>query len=285
LLSNKQPHINYTCKNCGNVFSGFYCNNCGEKIYTTHDKSLLHLLEEAFHFITHFEGTFLTTLKTIFSKPGKLSFDYCNGQRKKYFKPISFFMLVVVLYFVFPAFKGLNMNMNTYASDKYGYTWATVPIIKAKMEAKKISYTEVASLYDAKSPKVSKLLLFVYILLASILLTVLYAARKMAFFDHFILATEMISFWILFFFLLFPFFYFISNLITNKAEQWFADGSYLQDFVGLLFAIYIIAAFKNFFKGAWYIYLPKALIFIFVFGEYIRYAYNLINFYTVMALL
>src|SRR4051812_13168732 len=79
-----------TCKNCSNQFTGNYCNNCGEKVYTAHDKSILHFLEEGMHFITHFDGSFFSTLKAIFTTPGKLSTDYTNGIRKRYFKPLSF---------------------------------------------------------------------------------------------------------------------------------------------------------------------------------------------------
>lgn len=103
--------VQHICKNCGHVFTGNYCNQCGEKVYTEHDKSLVHLLEEGFHFVTHFEGTLLTTIKTIFTKPGQLTLDYCNGVRKKYFRPLSFFLLLVVFYLVFPLLSGLNMTL------------------------------------------------------------------------------------------------------------------------------------------------------------------------------
>src|SRR4029078_451394 len=100
-----------TCKNCGNHFNGNYCNNCGEKVYTEHDRTAFHFLEEGFHFLTHFEGTFFTTIKTIFAKPGQVSVDYANGIRKKYFKLLSLFLLLVVLYLLFPVFEGLNMKL------------------------------------------------------------------------------------------------------------------------------------------------------------------------------
>src|SRR2546423_13621943 len=110
-----------TCKNCGNTFTGKYCNNCGEKVYTEEDRSVIHFFDEGLHFITHFEGNFFITLKTIFTKPGNLSLDYCDGIRKKYFKPLSFFLLLVVLYLLFPVFEGLNMKVYYHVhNDLYG---------------------------------------------------------------------------------------------------------------------------------------------------------------------
>src|SRR5687768_6645997 len=106
-----------SCKNCGNHFSGKFCNNCGEKVITGHDKSVLHLVDEGFHFLTHFEGKFFTTLRTMFSKPGLLSLDYCNGIRKRYYKPVSFFLLLVILYLLFPMFQGLNMTLSSHMTQ------------------------------------------------------------------------------------------------------------------------------------------------------------------------
>ena len=117
------------CKNCGNIITGKYCSNCGEKIYTDKDKRVSHLFEEAFHFITHFDGTFFNTIKAIVTKPGKLSLDYCDGIRKKYFKPMSFFLLLVVIYLLFPVFEGLNQRLYYYTHNPIYGEWA---IEKAK---------------------------------------------------------------------------------------------------------------------------------------------------------
>lgn len=45
-----------SCKH-GNYFPGKCCNKCGEKVCTGYDKSVLHFIEEAFLFLTLFEGT------------------------------------------------------------------------------------------------------------------------------------------------------------------------------------------------------------------------------------
>ena len=72
------------------------------------------LLWRSVSFSYTFEGTFFTTVKTVFSRPGKLSSDYCNGIRKNYFKPLPLFILLVVLYLVFPIFSGLNTPFQFY---------------------------------------------------------------------------------------------------------------------------------------------------------------------------
>src|SRR5688500_11303954 len=154
--------LEQTCKSCGNVFTGKFCNQCGEKVYTDHDKSMGHILEEGFHFITHFEGKFLVTLKTLLLQPEKLSNEYSSGIRKKYFKPLSFFLLLVVLYLIFPLFRGLNMDLQDHLHNAHYGDYGTGKI-KAIMQAKSWSLEQVTDKYHAVSAKVSKFLLFIII--------------------------------------------------------------------------------------------------------------------------
>ncbi len=215
-----------TCKNCGNQFTGKFCNKCGEKVYTQHDKSVVHFFEEGIHFITHFEGTFLTTLKTVFTKPGKFSLEYCNGLRKKYFKPVSLFLLLVVLYLLFPRFAGLNMKLDTYATNQYSFTWMSIPLIKEKLNAKDIKYKELAKLYDSKSASVSKIGLFFILPLAAAVLLLLFFNTKKYDFDHFIVSLELCSIFIALHFLIIPFISFLAELINKNWTSFFWDDNY-----------------------------------------------------------
>ncbi len=195
--------LEQTCKSCGNVFTGKFCNQCGEKVYTDHDKSLGHILEEGFHFITHFEGKFLVTLKTLFLQPGKLSDDYSFGIRKKYFKPLSFFLMLVVLYLIFPMFRGLNMDLQDHLHNGYYGDFGTEKI-KAIMAAKSWNLEQVTDKYHAISAKVSKFLLFIIIPVMALFNWGVLRKKKRVLFDHFIFATETASFFLLWGFLLLP---------------------------------------------------------------------------------
>jgi hypothetical protein len=259
---------NITCKNCGNQFTGKYCNNCGEKVYTSHDKSIGHILEELFHFVTHFEGSFITTIKTVFKKPGKFSFDYCDGLRKKYFKPVSFFLLIVVLYLLFPKFQGLNMKLDTYATDKYGYTWVSVPLIKAKMKNKQVDYVTTAKLYDAKSPSVSKVGLFLLIpMAASVLLLLFYKTGKF-YFDHFILALELSALFIALHFLIIPLISVIAEGINKSWVSFFWDDNDLLGYITIALDLLIVSiAFKRFYNQKLVWTILKAAIYVVVFFE------------------
>jgi hypothetical protein len=265
------------CKSCGNSFSGKFCNNCGEKVYSGHDKSVAHIFEEGLHFITHFEGSFFTTLKTVFTKPGKFSFDYCNGLRKKYFKPVSLFLLFIVLYLIFPRFKGLNMKLDTYAGDKYRFTWASLSLIKAKKENKTIDYKQLAALYDAKSPTVSKIVLFFIIPIAAAVLMLLFFTTKKFYFDHVILSLELSAFYIAAHFLIIPFLSFIAEKLHKGWEQFFEDDNlWLTWFQILIDILFVSVAFKRFYAQKWVWLIPKALIYVFLFQVVVIYLYRLL---------
>jgi hypothetical protein len=266
-----------TCKNCGKHFSGNYCNNCGEKVYTSHDKSVLHIFKEALHFITHFEGKFFTTIKTTFTKPGKFSLDYCNGLRKKYFKPVSLFLLFVVLYLLFPRFKGLNMLLGSYTIEKYNFTWVANPLINKKIDAKQIDYNEVAKRYDAKSSTISKISLFLLLPLASTVLLLLFYNTKKSYFDHFILGIELSAMAIAIHFLILPFFSFLTGCINKSWLVFFADeNEWLTIFLIFIDIVIASLAFKKFYQQKLIWVIPKALIYAYIFWRLIIYLYHLL---------
>lgn len=193
----------YSCRNCGNGFNGNYCNHCGEKVYKPQDKSIGHIVEEGFHFISHLDGTFFTTLKTMFSQPGQLSYDYTNGKRKRYFKPISFFLLLVLFYLLFPLFDGLNMELKYYFdSNVYGsYAKQKATSILAE---KNWSNVKLAEEFHQKAEKVSKYLLLLIIPLTALFFWLCTFKRKKYFFDQMIFSAEVNAVYLLWGFLILP---------------------------------------------------------------------------------
>jgi len=302
---------NVSCKNCGHYFTGKYCNRCGEKVYSQHDKSIAHFFEEAFHFITHFEGTFFTTLRAIFTRPGKLSLDYCNGLRKKYFKPLPFFMMMILLYLLFPFFTGLNMPF-LYYLDKGSYasrlttkhTGINIDSLQDKVETvmavknfKSVngSYVFRARYMDSiisatppllklkekftrKSEKTSKVLLLVLLPLTALFLALLSFKKRRYFFDHLVLATEINSFYILLGFFMLPLLVSICyKVIPGVAQQLFTEIS-----VGILaysvIGVFCAIAFAKFYNDKWWWSIIKAIFVMFAHYYIVQVIYKFILF-------
>ena len=269
-----QPTLN-TCKNCSNQFKGKYCNNCGERVYGEHDKSIPHLLGEAFHFTTHFEGTFFNTLKAVMTRPGKLSLDYCNGLRKKYFKPISFFLMLVILYLLFPVFEGLNMKLYFHARhDLYG-EYAMRKALEV-MRENNLTDSQIGDLFHRKGEKTSKFLLFIVIPFMGLVSWGLGFKKRRLYFDHFIFSIEIISFFILWGFLLLPLIIVIFSLlgagpiITSENQSGIAIGS--------VFLIYLFLAIRRFFKFTWWYSIIYSLVFTVFLIAFMEYVYKFLLF-------
>lgn len=93
-----KPLIN-TCKNCGTKVKGNYCAICGQKTTVakvTFKETFQDLLDAVFTI----DAPFLTTLRMLVINPGMLFREYLNGKRKKYYKPVTFFILMTVLYLI-----------------------------------------------------------------------------------------------------------------------------------------------------------------------------------------
>ena len=203
----------HICKNCNHAFTGKYCNSCGEKVYSEKDKFVWHLFEEGLHFITHFDGTFFNTLKKIFTKPGQLSVDYCNGKRKTYFKPLSLFLLLVVLYLLFPMFEGLNMKLYYHTHHPLYGNYARRMVIDI-MTQKHLADGQVEPLFHPKSEKVSKFLLLILLPLTALFFWLLTYKKRKYFFDQMVFSAEINCMYLLWGFLLLPLLLFIAEKIA-----------------------------------------------------------------------
>lgn len=265
------------CKNCGNHFTGKFCNNCGEKVYNEKDKKVSHLFEEAFHFITHFEGTFFTSLKTIIRTPGKLSMDFCNGIRKKYFKPLSFFLMLVIIYLLFPLFEGLNMNLYYYTTnDLYG-SYA-LQKTQAVMQAKGMTWDQLTAVFHNKGEKVSKFLLFTIIPSMALFSWLLGFKKRKYYYDHFIFATEAASFYLLWGFIIFPVLLFLTRSVTGI--HLFDKEIYVGIVILIAMLFFLTFGARRFFRFRWWFTFLYAVLYIGVMILFINYVYKFVLFIT-----
>lgn len=87
------------CKNCESQVQGSYCSLCGQK--TSISKvTFKETFQDLFDAIFSIEAPLIITLKTLVLNPGKLFTEYLAGKRKKYYKPVTFFILMTVIYLI-----------------------------------------------------------------------------------------------------------------------------------------------------------------------------------------
>lgn len=263
------------CKNCSLSFTGKFCNHCGQKNYTEEDKKFTHFAHEIIHFLTHFDGSFLKTVKTVVTKPGKLSSDYCNGKRKTYYKPISFFLLLVVLYILFPVARGLNPEMEVYQTNKLAGEFIKKQI-DHKISSKNISREQLSEKFYHLSTKSSKILLLLLIPFSAVLLYILFFKEKRYAFDLYIISTEFNSMIMLLFCFLLP----VLAILAELAHPLFRHevDEILGPVIICIILGYAVAMFRRFFKEKWAWILLKSVVFCAIYIYLILPLYHMITF-------
>ena len=270
-----------TCKSCGTQFQGRFCNNCGEKVYHPHDKSLSHFIEEAFHFITHFDTKIFRSLRLIFSKPGFLAMEYCEGSRRKYFSPVSMFMIGVVIYLLFPVLQGLNISFSNHISNNNSFHFHLIQRwAEHKASVEQITLEQLAEKFDHLSPKFSKVLLLVLIPLSALALSLLFRGKKKYFFDHLMLAAEINAIILFLVFLILPVLFLgITKVLPINLE--YGDNVIFLTLHGIIMLLIITFSFKRFYQVRFLHALIKALLFIILYLP-VLHIYRLIVFSIVM---
>ena len=83
-----------TCLNCGSNLNGFkFCPVCGQKA-ATHRLNFHELWHELVHYFTHADKSIFNLVGALAVRPGVVAREYVDGKRVKYFKPVSFFLVV-----------------------------------------------------------------------------------------------------------------------------------------------------------------------------------------------
>ncbi|PWT72486.1 MAG: hypothetical protein C5B59_15555 [Bacteroidetes bacterium] len=273
------------CKNCQNTFTGKYCNECGEKAYSEHDRSLSHVVHEFSHLTLHFDSKIFTSIKTIFSKPGLLSKDFCDGKRKKYYPPVSLFLVMVILYLIFPVFRGLNLPLNYYR-DFYGR--ASRQMIEEKMAKEEIQFDRLAEKYEKVSEKTAKILLFLVIPMSAIPLYLIFYWKRKYLFDSIILSAELNTTFIFVIFFMIPLLILLAfhlfHLPAGNENKFKGDLGASILFYFVVTGLFFPAAIHRFYEIGWAKTILAYLVFIVCHATIIFVIYRYILFHVTMAL-
>ncbi len=177
-----QLNRQHSCKSCGNVFAGQYCNLCGEKILHPSDRSFKKLMSNILIAITFADSKFIRTLWLIIKKPGELSRDVAEGRRVKHLPPLSLFFVLNLVYFFFPVIQLFNASLNTQLLSPLHEVYRN--LIAHKLMVLKMDVNSFSLIYNIKSTSFAKLMVMVFVVVASLPLNLLYSKRNRFFTDH-----------------------------------------------------------------------------------------------------
>jgi len=245
----------HTCKSCGNNFTGLYCNRCGEKVIIPAERSFRTFIDNLITAVTLADNKFVKTLWLIIKKPGFISKEFANGRRVKYMKPISVFFVLNLIYFFFPVIQLFNASLNTQLQSPHGVF--IKDFIALKMVKLHMNVTSFSLIYDLKTVSLAKLMVMVFVVLASLPLNVLYRKKNRFFTDHVDYAIELACFNL-----------FINTIVLKLIAQFLGFGHYIDEKVlaGIFIATnlyFLIRSGINFYNEKGWRLIVKSVLMIF----------------------
>lgn len=89
--------MTHICKNCGNLYEGNYCSQCGQKAKVG-KLTLRSVIDNWAYGLTNCDTGILFTYKELFIRPGHMLADYIRGKRIIYFQPFPMLFITAGLY-------------------------------------------------------------------------------------------------------------------------------------------------------------------------------------------
>ncbi|MCE2996203.1 MAG: DUF3667 domain-containing protein [Cyclobacteriaceae bacterium] len=244
------------CKSCGNSFHGNYCNECGEKVLKPADRSFKTFLSNILIAITFADSKMIKTLWLVLSKPGFVSKEFAEGRRVNYLKPISLFFVLNLIYFFFPLIQLFNATLTTQLSSPWGFYFKNV--IAHKMVDMGLNLPSFQLIYHQKTVGFAKLMVMVFVVIASLPLNILYWKRNRFFTDHVGYMVELACFNL------------FVNAITLSILAFFGLGKYLNEevltFIFISTNLYFLLRSGNIFyqEKSWKLVLKSVLMIAFL---------------------
>jgi hypothetical protein len=113
-----------TCLNCGTVFAGHFCPNCGQKAHL--HRSLAAIGHDIMHGVLHLDGKLWETLPLLAFKPGHLTRRFIAGERAKFVSPMAMFLFTVFAMFAVFQMVGISPSddlaegFNNFSNEDFG---------------------------------------------------------------------------------------------------------------------------------------------------------------------
>jgi len=180
----------HTCKSCDNIFTGVYCNLCGEKVIEAKDRSLRTFFSNILIALTFVDNRFIKTLWLTIQNPGFLSKEYADGRRVNYLRPLQLFFILNLVYFLFPVLQLFNSSLRTQMYYLF-HSDMVRNLVVNRLVVENMSLEGFTLMYDDKTTGLAKLLMVAFVLLASLPLSLIFIKKDRYFTDHVTLSVEL----------------------------------------------------------------------------------------------
>jgi Protein of unknown function (DUF3667) len=222
------------CSSCGNKFFGRYCNRCGEEVIVHGEKSFRNAFLHSFQSTILWESQFIHTLSLIVRTPGQFSLNYINGIRVPFIRPVALFLIVNLLYFLFPVFETFDAPLRTQMHFLPHKEIAT-QLVDQLIDEHGTNLADFTVRYEQHSSSLAIQLLILFAVLSAVPIALINYSNESYFIDHLIVSFEFNSLVIFVTHLLLPW---SLTLIISILATMGIDASFLLN--GLLFSVMVM---------------------------------------------
>ena len=276
---------------CGQEAHENFCSHCGEKRHGDHDFSLKHVLAEAAEAFFHVDSKIFLTLKTLVTKPGRLTADFFLGRRKPYMSPLQTFFVCNLLFFILQPLTGLEIlapPLRVFENNDLLGSTAT-RLVDRRLAHKHLSRTnpdqfkEFTERFDNVAHLQAKSLILVLSPMLAVVLAILNFARRRYFSEHIIFSLHAYAWWLLWLLanLVFLALVVVLPLLAGRHInlKYFDYAATSLEFGGL--GVYLFFAGRRFYQDKMIPAVVKAVVLTFC-AYQLFHVYRLMLFFTVL---
>tara|TARA_R110002073_G_scaffold69054_7_gene171352 strand:+ start:181 stop:1239 length:1059 start_codon:yes stop_codon:yes gene_type:complete len=121
------------CANCGAPLEGPYCADCGQSEADLR-RPVLSLVTDFLDGAISWDGRFLTTLRGLYTRPGKVARDYVDGKRMQFSPPVRIYLIMTLAFFALSAAAGTRPVSISFAPDAATIRSQTAEDIEARRQ-------------------------------------------------------------------------------------------------------------------------------------------------------
>lgn len=113
-----QPPVSaQNCANCGAPLVGEFCAHCGQSREDLR-RPIWGLAADTLDGLFSWDGRLLTTLRQLYTRPGRVARDYADGKRASFTPPVRLYLIVSLVFFAAMTVSGVRIvAVNTQMTD------------------------------------------------------------------------------------------------------------------------------------------------------------------------
>ncbi len=189
------------CVSCGQPMPGKFCAHCGEKRVDPGDHTLLRMVGHMFEAFTHADGKVFLTLRSLVTRPGRLTADHLRGRRKPYIPPLQLFLIANLIFFLLHPLIGVSNTLTTNLDTHLHYLWHS-PVAEAlvapRLKARRLTTEAYAAVFNPAAVTHAKTLVILIVPVFALATLAAHRRPRRPITAQLIFALHVGAFWLLF---------------------------------------------------------------------------------------